>query len=84
MGNVVIILICLLVCSFAFFAFYLASKERAERKQTEEEIQRLKENETKAAETVTEANKTKADARTGDIERDVNYMANRLHEYAKK
>lgn len=42
------------------------------------------ENEKRKAKIITEANNTKADARTGDHEHDFNYMADKLHEFAQK
>lgn len=80
MATVIIILICLIVCMFGGFAFYLAGEEKRQRKQLEKEIQEAKENERQKQ----EANKTKADARTGDHKRDLDYMANRLQEYAHR
>ena len=65
---------------FGGFAFYLAGEEKRQRKQLEKEIQEAKENERQKQ----EANKTKADARTGDHKRDLDYMANRLQEYAHR
>lgn len=38
----------------------------------------------KAADITTEANETKAGARTGNHERDFNYMADKLHDIANK
>ena len=80
MTTVILIIVCALIVLFGGFAFYLAGEEKRQRKQIEKEIQEAKENEQRKA----EANKTKADARTGDHERDLNYMANRLHEYANR
>ena len=53
-----------------------AIKVREEEKEIEEAEQ--------AAEITTKANETKAGARTGDHERDFNYMANKLRDIANK
>ena len=76
----VLIAIGAIIVMFGGLAFYLADEEKRQRKQIEKELQEAKENEKRKA----EANKTKADARTGDHERDLNYMADRLHEYANR
>lgn len=53
-----------------------AIKVREDKKEIEEEE--------KSTEITTEANETKAGARTGNHERDFNYMANKLHDIANK
>ena len=80
MSTMVLIAIGAIIVMFGGLAFYLADEEKRQRKQIEKELQEAKENEKRKA----EANKTKADARTGDHERDLNYMADRLHEYANR
>lgn len=84
MANIIVILICVLCVLFGGLSFYLAVTERRERKEQEKYAQEVKDNAEKAADATTEANKTKADSRTGNRERDLNYMAQRLHEYAQK
>ena len=84
MANITVIIICVLCVVFGGLSFYLAVTERRERKEQEKYAQEVKDNAEKAADATTEANKTKADARTGNRERDLNYMAQRLHEYAQK
>ena len=84
MTTVISIFICIITVVFAALAFYLAIQEKQAQKELEKEIQERTEYARKQAEAVTEANNTKAEARTGNIERDLDYMANRLHEYAKK
>ena len=69
---------------FAVGSTYVANKERKERKQAEKELREKIEHENKAAEIINEANKTKSDAISGDIDNDLNYMAGKLHEYASK
>lgn len=66
---------------FGIGAFLYAVKQNKEWRKLEN---RIYAEEQKINETITEANNTKADARTGDPERDINYMADRLHEFAKK
>ena len=84
MQILISILIAAVAVLFAGGSFYVASKERKERKQTEKELREKIEHENKAAEIINEANKTKSDAISGDIDNDLNYMAGKLHEYASK
>lgn len=62
-------------------ALIFALRESSKMRKAEQE-QKAEEN--KVNETITEANKTKADARTGDHDSDFNFMADVLHDYAKK
>ena len=84
MATAILILISVIMLLFAGFAFYVASKETKERKELEKEVEERTEHAKKQQEATAQANKTKADARTGDHERDLNFMADKLHEYAKK
>jgi Tfp pilus assembly protein PilO len=84
MQIVISILIAAVAVLFAGGSFYVASKERKARKQAEKELREKIEHENKAAEIINEANKTKSDAISGDIDNDLNYMAGKLHEYASK
>lgn len=84
MTTVILILICIITLLFAGLAFYIASKETRERKELEKEIEERTEYAKQQQEATAQANQTKADARTGDHERDLNFMADKLHEYAKK
>ena len=84
MQTLISILIAAVAVLFAGGSFYVANKERKERKQAEKELREKIEHENKAAEIINEANKTKADAISGDIDNDLNYMAGKLHEYASK
>ena len=84
MQTLISILIAAVAVLFAGGSFYLAAKERKERKQAEKELREKIEHENKAAEIINEANKTKSDAISGDIDNDLNYMAGKLHEYASK
>lgn len=81
------IIICIAITAGALFfgigSFYLATKTRKENKALENEIKEARENEQKTAEIITEANKTKAEANSGDIDNDLNYMAGKLHDLAK-
>lgn len=73
---------CVLIILYFAIAFSVITiQERSERKKLEKE---KKENEERAAEIITEANKNKADARTGDHKRDINYMASKLHDLATR
>ena len=84
MQTIIIILIAVIAVLFAVGSSWLAAKERKERKQAEKELEEKIEHENKAAEIINEANKTKSDAISGDIDNDLNYMAGKLHEYASK
>ena len=84
MQTIVFILIAIIAVLFAVGSTYVANKERKERKQAEKELREKIEHENKAAEIINEANKTKSDAISGDIDNDLNYMAGKLHEYASK
>lgn len=84
MATAIAVLICIIITMFGGFAFYLAGKENRERKELEQEILERTEFARKQQEATAQANETKADARTGDHERDFNFMADKLREYAKK
>jgi FtsZ-interacting cell division protein ZipA len=84
MQTIIIILIAVIAVLFAVGQTWLAAKERKERKQAEKELREKIDHENKAAEIINEANKTKSDAISGDIDNDLNYMAGKLHEYASK
>ena len=84
MQTIIFILIAIIAVLFAVGSTYVANKERKERKQAEKELREKIEHENKAAEIINEANKTKSDAISGDIDNDLNYMAGKLHEYASK
>lgn len=79
--KIFVAVIIVIMAIFTASAFIFALAEKHERKQQEKET---KENEERAAEIITEANKTKAEARTGDHKRDIDYMASKLHDYATK
>ena len=84
MQIIISILVAIIAVLFGVGAFYVATKEHKERKQAEKELREKIEHENKAAEIINEANKTKSDAISGDIDNDLNYMAGKLHEYASK
>ena len=84
MQILISILITAVALLFAGGSFYVASKERKGRKQAEKKLEEKIEHENKATEIINEANKTKSDAISGDIDNDLNYMAGKLHEYASK
>ena len=69
---------------FAVGSIWLAAKEHKERRATEKELEELREHEKKAAQIIDEANKTKADAISGNIDNDLDFMAGKLHDYSKK
>lgn len=78
----------LILCVFFFictlFLFFILTKELKENKKLNEEVKNKNEHADKTADIITEANKTKADARTGDHSADFNYMADKLHDYANR
>lgn len=82
--TIILIIACVIMGVFAVCAFIMAQAEKKERRKTEKELNEVYEHEAKAAEIITEANKTKADARTGDHSADIKYMADKLHHYANK
>ena len=84
MQTIIIILIAVIAVLFAIGSTWLAAKERKERKQAEKELEERIDHENKATEIINEANKTKSDAISGDIDNDLNYMAGKLHDYATK
>ena len=70
--------------ALAAFLAYAYFKELARRKKAERELREARENEERAAEIIGDANKTKADAVSGDNGRDLEYMAGKLRDYAAK
>lgn len=74
-------ILCGIVAVFGIAAFAFACEQSRQWRKTEKKIEA---EENKINEITTEANNTKADARTGDHERDFNYMADKLHELSKK
>lgn len=69
---------------FAAGSCYAAIKERKARRQAQKELDEVKQNAENMAEIITEANKTKSDARSGNHDSDFLYIANKLHDYANK
>lgn len=82
--TIILIFVCVLMGFFAVCAFIMAHAEKKERYKIQKQLDEAKKHEEQTADTITEANKTKADARTGDHSSDVNYMAGKLHDYAHK
>lgn len=82
--NIILFSVCILMGFFIICAFLIAEAEKKERKKNEKELKEVKEHEEQTAEIITEANKTKADARTGDHSADIKYMADKLHDYANR
>lgn len=79
--QILCVILAVLMAVFGIAAFIYAYKVRKEWRETEKLIAA---EEKKVNETITEANQTKADARSGDHNRDINYMADRLHQFSKK
>ena len=82
--TIILIFVCVLMGILAICAFLMAQAEKKERLKIQKELDEVYEHEEHAAEIITEANKTKADARTGDHSADIKYMADKLHDYANK
>ena len=82
--TIILFIVCVLMGIFAICAFLMAQAEKKERRKIQNELNEVKKHEEHAAEIISNANKTKADARTGDHSADIKYMADKLHDYAQK
>lgn len=82
MKYVIFTVVIVVVILFAISSFLLAQVYRKEVKTKDKELKEARENAERTAEIITEANKAKADARSGDHKRDLDFMANKLHEYS--
>ena len=82
--TIILIFACVLMGFFAVCAFIMAQAKKKERRKIQNELNEVKKHEEHAAEIISKANKTKADARTGDHSADIKYMADKLHDYAQK
>lgn len=69
---------------FGIGAFILANERKQRAQEEKEKREEIEKHEETVINTITEANKTKADARSGNHSRDLDYMANKLHDYANK
>ena len=82
--TIILFIVCVLMGFFAVCAFIMAQAEKKERRKIQNELNEVKKHEEHAAEIISNANKTKADARTGDHSADIKYMADKLRDYANK
>ena len=82
--TIILFIVCVLMGIFAICAFIMAQAEKKESRKIQNELNEVKKHEEHAAEIISNANKTKADARTGDHSVDIKYMADKLHDYAQK
>lgn len=82
--TIILIIACVLMGIFAVCAFIMAQAEKKERYKIQHQLDKVYEHEEHAAEIISNANKTKADARTGKHSTDIKFMADKLHDYAKK
>ena len=82
--TIMLFIVCVLMGILAVCAFLMAKVEKKERRKIQNELNEVKKHEEHAAEIISNANKTKADARTGDHSVDIKYMADKLHDYAQK
>ena len=80
MQTLISILIAAVAVLFAGGSFYVASKEHKERKQAEKELREIQENAQKMA----EANEIKENANSGNLNNDIEYMGDVLHQLAEK
>lgn len=82
--TIILFIVCVFMGILAICAFIMAQAEKKERLKIKKQLDEVYEHEEHAAEIISNANKTKADARTGDHSADIKYMADKLHDYAKK
>lgn len=82
--TIILIFACVLMGFFAVCAFIMAQAEKKERYKIQKKLDEVYEHEEHTAEIISNANKTKADARTGDHSADIKYMADKLHDYAHR
>lgn len=82
--TIILVTVCVLMGFFAVCAFIMAQAEKKERYKIQKQLKEVYEHEKDAAEIISNANKTKADARTGKHSTDIKFMADKLHDYAKK
>ena len=80
MHTIIIILVAIIAVLFGVGAFYVATKERKERKQAEKELEEARVN----AQHMAEANEIKENANSGNLDNDINYMGDILHQLATK
>lgn len=80
MQTLISILIAAVAVLFGAGSFYVASKERKERKAKEKELEEIRKN----AQNMAEANETKENANSGNLDNDVEYMGDILHQLAEK
>ena len=82
--TIILIFVCVLMGILAVCAFLMAQAEKKERRKIQNEINEENKHEEHAPDIISNANKTKADARTGDHSADIKYMADKLRDYANK
>ena len=82
--TIILIFACVLMGFFAVCAFIMAQAEKKERYKIQKQLDEVYKHEEHTAEIISNANKTKADARTGDHSADIKCMADKLHNYANK
>lgn len=80
MQIIISILVAIIAVLFGVGAFYVATKEHKERKQAEKELREIQENAQKMA----EANEIKENANSGNLNNDIEYMGDILHQLAEK
>ena len=80
MQIIISILVAIIAVLFGVGAFYVAAKEHKERKQAEKELREIQENAQKMA----EANEIKENANSGNLNNDIEYMGDILHQLAEK
>ena len=82
--TIILFIVCVLMGILAVCAFLMAQADKKERRKIQNELNEVKKHEEHAGKIISNANKTKADARTGDHSADIKYMADKLRDYANK
>ena len=82
--TIILFIVCVLMGIFAVCAFIMAQAEKKERYKIQKQLDEVYKHEEHTSEIISNSNKTKADARTGNHSADIKYMADKLHDYANK
>ena len=82
--TIILIFVCVLMGILAIRAFLMAQAEKKERYKIQKQLDEVYKHEEHTSEIISNSNKTKADARTGNHSADIKYMADKLHDYANK
>lgn len=80
MQIIIIILIAIVMFFFGIGSTWLAAEEHNKRKEAEKKVKEVNEN----AQNMAKANETKENANSGNLDNDIDYMGNVLHQLAGK